>query len=476
MAEWQHLTLGHRLKLTAHPELNVVRVSTGTKSLTGLGMLLDPNHPTAGNRDILEVLLERFENIDQLLNATSSLGGRWAIIATDKHDQYLFHDAFGLRQVFYTVPGIVGGMYAMSEPAAGAAMLNLPRDDEARSFIGSSEFRKAPEYKWPMASSPFRGIKRLLPNHYLNLRSGDCRRFWPDKKIVGITLDEGVEKVAGLLTGLLRAAAQRYELAVAVTCGIDSRVVLAACKEIKDQVSFMTLRQWHMDDESPDITVPGALLARLGLNHEIVKSPVTTTPEFGRIFKSSAFLAHEHYGPDAEAVLEHYQRSKVAVTGSGGEVGRCAFRSELPWFDSKRITADYLSRIEIGSRNAFAKNHFKMWLKDVGTAHGINRLDLFEWEQGCGSWLATTQLEFDMAWKDIFTPFNCRDLLVAMLAVPARYRKGPDFPLFERLIQKMWPELHLAPINPHKRRSIVGQFIHETQLIGRHILHHLRYR
>ena len=476
MEGWQHVTIGHGLKLTAHPELNVVQVRKGARSLTGLGMLLDPNHPNAGDRDILEGLLEQFESLDQLMVATSSLGGRWAIIATDGHDQRLFHDAFGLRQVFYTVPEIAGRPYAMSEAAAGAVLLDLPMDGEARTFMNSAEFRREPEYKWPAASSPFQGIQRLLPNHYLDLRSGDCRRFWPNRRIHSIGIEEGVEKIAGLLTGMLRAAVQRFELAVAVTCGIDSRVVLAACKDIKDRVSFVTVRQWRMDDESPDITVPGTLLARLGLGHDVIHAPVTTTPEFIRIFKSSTFLAHDHYGPDVEAVLGHYQRSKVAVTGSGGEVGRRAFRADLRWFDHKRVTPDYLSRIEIGSRNSFALKHFDMWLTDVGSTHGINKLDLFEWEQGCGSWLATTQLEFDMAWKDIFTPFNCRDLVVAMLAVPVRYRKGPDFPLFQRLIQEMWPEVQDAPINPHKRRSVISQLLYETQLVGRHVLQHIRYR
>jgi hypothetical protein len=101
---------------------------------------------------------------------------------------------------------------------------------------------------------------------------------------------------------------------------------------------------------------------------------------------------------------------------------------------------------------------------------------LFEWEHGCGSWLAATQLEFDMAWKDIFTPFNCRDIAVAMLSVPTQYRKGPDYPLFRRLIQKLWAEVLEAPINPHKKRSAVSQSLHELQLMARHVLQHFRHR
>ena len=474
--DWQHLTLGPRLKLTAHPELSVTQASSGTKSVVALGFLLDPTHPDAGDQEILDGLLERFGSLEQLLQATSPLGGRWAIIATLKHQQYLFTDALGLRQVFYTTPELVGDLYMMSEPAAGAAMLGLPVDHDARAYMDSAEFRTNPEYLWPAASSPFRGISRLLPNHYLDLGNGSCQRFWPERRLSKITLEDGAEKVAGLLTGLLRAAANRFDLAIAVTSGIDSRVVLAACKEIKDEVSFMTLRQWHMADDSPDITVPQTLLAQLEMKHDVILSQAPMTPEFGLIFKSNVYKAHEHYGPDAEAILGYFQRGKVTVTGSGGEVGRCPFRQELPFFDRKRVTAAFLSRIEIGTRNEFAISHFTNWLNDVNPNHGINTLDLFEWEQGCGSWLPATQQEFDIAWKEIFTPFNCRDLVIAMLSVPVKYRKGPDYILFNRVIQKMWLEVLDAPINPHRKRYILSQYFHETKLLMKHVLQTFRYR
>jgi hypothetical protein len=140
------------------------------------------------------------------------------------------------------------------------------------------------------------------------------------------------------------------------------------------------------------------------------------------------------------------------------------------------VTAAFLSRIEIGTRNEFAISHFKNWLNDVNPNHGINTLDLFEWEQGCGSWLPATQQEFDIAWKEIFTPFNCRDLVIAMLSVPVKYRKGPNFTLFRCLIQKLWKEVLDTPINPHKKRSTAGQYFHETKLFMKHVLQTIRYR
>ena len=476
LEDWTQVVVGPRLKLTAHPALNVIQVTTGTKSLTLLGFLLDPYVSGDNDRQILTRLLDRFESLDALITATGPLGGRWAIVAVDGDEEHLFNDALGLRQVFHTLPGAVGEVFAMSEAGLGAAMLDLPIDDAAQAYMDSETFRADREYKWPMAASAFYGIRRLVPNHSLDLRRGVARRFWPTQALPALALEEGVKRAGRALHGLVQAAANRFDLAVAITSGIDSRVVFAACKDIADSVSFVTVRQWNMSDKSPDITIPAVLLAKLGLKHEVILAPVTTTPEFGRIFKSNVYLAHDYYGPDAEAILGHFGRKKVVVTGSGGEVARCQGRQQLPFFDRKRVTPAYLSRCEMHGRNEYSECYFKEWLQDVGVVDGIDRLDLFEWEQGCGSWLATTQLEFDIAWKDIFTPFNSRELLTVMLSVPSRYRKGQKPAFFMRVVEHLWPETMHAPINPHKQPSLLGRYLNGSEQLLRQAAHFIRYR
>ena len=65
-----------------------------------------------------------------------------------------------------------------------------------------------------------------------------------------------------------------------------------------------------------------------------------------------------------------------------------------------------------------------------------------EWESDYRNWLAMTQLEFDIAWRETFTPYNCREVFATTLGVDERwYRKAPDYVLFRRAIRKAWPEL-----------------------------------
>jgi len=61
-----------------------------------------------------------------------------------------------------------------------------------------------------------------------------------------------------------------------------------------------------------------------------------------------------------------------------------------------------------------------------------------------------TQMQFDIAWREIFTPYNCRDVLQAFLSVEECVRIGPHYLLYKNIISRSWPELLDQPINPHK--------------------------
>lgn len=107
----------------------------------------------------------------------------------------------------------------------------------------------------------------------------------------------------------------------------------------------------------------------------------------------------------------------------GGLLGQ-RYRISLEKSDSMRSITS-----AIYGKNQFAIKHFENWLLGLGGIYNFDVLDLFEWEQGHGTWLAMCQLEFDIAWKDIFTPFNCRSLLITMLSVKEKYRMPPKYEL-----------------------------------------------
>ncbi|MBI3899634.1 MAG: hypothetical protein HY308_15255 [Gammaproteobacteria bacterium] len=460
LPEWSRYHLTGGLWLMTHPTLPVAQVYEGTRSISLIGFIVDPAEPDADDVHILARLIRGCYSIRELTRRTAGLGGRWLLIAACDDGLFLFHDALGLRQAFYTESGSdVDGIWVVSQPGLAIDLLKLPLNESALHFLDSYEFRSHPEYRWPGASTPVKGLRHLLPNHYLNLHSGTVRRYWPEAELAEITADEAVERGSALLAGGMRAVAARFELVLSITAGGDSRLVLAAACAIKDRIRCATVRQARMADANADLVVPTRLLAKLGVRHDVVRANASMSPEFSWLFKRSNFLAHDIYGADAEAILAQFGREKVTVTGSGAEVGRCSFRSELPLLRASHIRAEYLAQCQRMGQHPYAVRCFEEWMEDARDRGNVPLLDLFEWEQGHGNWLAMTQLEFDIAWRDIYTPFNCRSLLALFLSVDERFRRRPDYALFKRMTKTLWPEVLSEPINPEGDRRKLRRWV-----------------
>jgi len=457
---WGRFNVTESLKLMAHPELTVDQVTDGCKSITLIGFILDPDHPQRDNTGVIQSLLSESSTVDQLISATARFGGRWVLIANDGTDSVLFNDALGLRQVYYTVPDYQEGLWVMSQPGILAWLKKLHIDDAALKFIDAHEIRKQAEYRWPGAATAFSEIKHLLPNHSINLSTSTRSRYWPQEPNKVRGLSEGVNEATAILQGLMAAATNRFDLTLGMTAGYDSRIVLAASRHVIDKISAITVRQGRMPDTHPDLVIAERLLGKLDIPYKVIKALPYMTATFSQTFKENVFLARDQYGPDAEAILDSYDRKKVAVTGSGAEVGREPFRDNIDRYKGT-YSAKTLAKLQWMGSSPFAVNSFQQWLDEIDKPCKINLIDLFCWEQSHGNWLAGVQMEFDIAWRDIFTPFNCRELLVCLMSVDKRYKKASDDKLYSMLIERMWPELMNEPINPamgsnhHDSRSIL---------------------
>lgn len=455
LAGWQRIQLGDSLFLTAHPGLNVCVARSSGKYIVLIGFILDPFNPKADDVEILNGLIGEMTDIDALIRSTYKYGGRWVIVADDGTETRLFNDASGLRQACFTIGSSLKERWCTSQPGLIAKILGLAMDSVALDFVNSYAFRDDREYRWPGYSSPYREVRHMLPNHCLDLKSWKCYRYWPDKPLSPISLEQAERKVADALRGLMLSASERFDLALSLTSGLDSRLVLAASREITEKLSYITVRQLDKPDDHPEVMVPSAMLSALGLEHRVIKSSLLRNQDFLTAFYESVPFAHDIYAPDAQAIYERYRRSKVAVTGSVCEIARCSFREMAKRFKGKELGPVELSALQSLGTESFALECFKDWISGLGNIYNIHFLDMFEWEQGHGNWLAMCQLEFDTAWKDIFTPFNSRQLIVDMLSVDEKFRRPPDYLFYRKMIERLWPKLLDYPINPHKKKGIL---------------------
>jgi len=406
LCHWKKTVLNNNLKLATHPDLDVTVTSAEEKSLVLLGTILDTADPEAGNAEVLNSLLDQFRDFDALLTATATCGGRWIIIAMQGEQSILFHDALGLRQVCYSDTTRMDDLWIMSQPGLVADLFKLGISTDAQAYIDSDEFRSNPEYRWPCAGTAFREIKQLMPNHYLDLVSGDNHRYWPCAPLKETSLADGLDILSRLLPALVTATAMRFDAVLGITAGLDSRLVLAAGKDVSGSISGVSVRQNRMKENHQDITIPARLLGKLGLQHSVLETKPQMTPEFAEAFRENVFMAHDHYGPDAEAILEHYAHQKTAITGSGAEVGKCCYGEVFRNAGPGEVTGEMLSRLVNMGDSEYSTGHFNDWLSGLGHIHNIKVADLFQWEHAHGNWLAMTQLEFNFAWREIM---GCSD-------------------------------------------------------------------
>ena len=448
--------LGGGWRLTHHRDLQVLQCREGRRTLTLIGHLLDPYQPQADDRLLLETLIRKDVPLDQLPAATAHLGGRWALFGDDGDQALVWTDPAAQRPVYYhrhpehaTQDGGPIRTSLAGEPGLLARHLGLTVDPVAADYAegrGDSDV----EVHWlPGDRTLYTDVRTLLPNHWLDLRSGRCRRWWPQAPIPRLDWDSVLQRCEVLLRGQLEAIQRRWPLALPMTAGWDSRLMLALCRPIASEVHAYTLAYPPQGRRANDVRVPARLLASLGLAHQIVRCPDSVDEGFKALMRRHQPTPARGCCADAQALWRLLPQDRMSLSGDVAEVVKAHFRR--PDLRDETLTAaDLADLIRIG-RHPFALEALQDWLAGARPSP-VPLLDLFCWEQMAGRWQAKLRADMDLV-QDGIAPLNHRELLVTMLAAAESRRRAPQVELFEALILRMWPQALTEPVNPPERQS-----------------------
>jgi hypothetical protein len=430
--------------------LEVYHAVRKNKSITLLGYILDPDDAQASNADIIKKLLDNISIANTFFEFTNDFGGRWILIVNDGENIILFNDAAGLRQVFYTSSGLSKGFWCASQPGLLAEVHNFSIDEQSYEFMNTYEYKNITQHWWPGDTSPYKEIKHLLPNHFLNLRTRSAFRYWPTTALKDISLAEGVVKSSYILRGLIHSAHCRFDLALPLTAGWDSRLILAASREIAYEIFYFTSVYGNATAQSQDVRVPVKLCSKLRLAHDVVRHPESVNEEFKKIYRRNVSTAHDIYCAYTQAIYDKYPVNMVCMKGDVSEVTKSYFR--LPEPNRQEITGRDLALLSRMGKLDFATKAFDKWLFNL-EPYNMHVLDLYCWEQDVGNCVAMIQAECDIV-HESFSPLNCRTLLTTMLSVREKYRRNPDYQLYERLIKNLWAETLKIPVNPPEKWGV----------------------
>jgi hypothetical protein len=463
LSHWQHTDVGSS-HLYAHPDVQLSTVtSTDTKVVVVLvGYVIDPTHPERSNANILTTIASLAVSVREVTDYLCSLSGRFVLFLRIANDTLVFHDPCGLRTVYYTRHK--GEVFIGSQPYIFKEVIPLKEGERFSSYVKSSYVSTNIEHFIPSGISLFEEVKHLVPNHYLCCSTFSQIRYWPRTVLSTKPVDEVVAGASDLLVRLMIAANNRFKLALPLTAGWDSRMLLCASKGISTDIYFYTLQYRDLHRHSMDIDIPAKLLCSLGLHHNLIDcSHKTISEEFAEIYRQNAPLAHlNDWGDIAFGMFDAYPQDRVAIKGNCSEIARCfyyKYGAHRPIESPDQIVALVNGWDEL----PFIREQVANWYhstNQVATLTKIDILDLFYWEHRMGSWQAMSQLEWDVV-QEAYTPFNNRRLLELMLSIPTEWRKAAEYKLYKLMFNALWPEVMTQPVNP---ATIKGQF---TNILAR---------
>jgi hypothetical protein len=444
---WSSLPLPNDIILSIHEDLHVFSASSAGVTVTLIGVALDPLNPERAEADIVRSLLENGSSIRELINSSRPLAGRWIIICQNHEATYLFTDPCGFRQVFYFSDGHRFWCGSQPEIINANCTLDLNTNDKLQQFLLSPKLSRT-ESAWVGSQTLYKDCFHLLPNHYLDVNNLEPIRFFPNVTMPLKPASSIIESASSILRGTIEAITKRQNVLMALTAGWDTRVLLAASREVSANIQYFVDRHGVLPEDHPDVWVPGLLAEKLGINL-VVKNSVDELPGWF-VTAISRNVTGARILPKSRMIYDKFigDENRLNINGNASEICRNYFDKYCK-IDPKNVTAPDLVGMLGYDGLPFVREEIHKWRSNLNPyqVNDVNVLDMLHWEQRIGNWGAQYPAEQDIAIEEV-SPFNCRLLIETLLSSPRHLRAAPDYPLYTALIQKMWPEALSVPINP----------------------------
>jgi len=469
---WKSLQVENGLYLASHPDLTVCSSTYKSNTIILLGYILDPYNPYWSDEDIITNIVQKSKSVEDIPDHIYQYCGRFVLIVSIDGEIRIFHDPGGLRQIYYYIDS-ENRCWLASQPTILANHLDLSIDQPILAdFKRTHLFSRTADYWFPGTITLYTDIKRLSPNHYFDMRHRTAIRYWPRKPILRLSMSKCIDECSRLLKGIIFSAHSRFKLCFGISSGLDSRLLLAASKEVATEIQFFTQKTLESDDEDPDIAIPRRLMEKLGLKHKIVPNSEDLPPDFETMLTRNIMAAKKFKGINVYSIKSHLMKDEddfMVVFGNLSEISK-RDRFRYPGVPKIFLTDKLITEMACMTGSKIAIREFKNWLDTVKklTKYNINVLDLMHWEHRVGSWAAMSFSEYDIAF-DTVCPYNCRGYITTMLGVPFRYRTMPDYVLHKAIIRNLWPDVlqeEILTVNREKVkwRKIGLDYLYRTNL------------
>lgn len=450
LKNWNKLKIGEHI-VYMHNSLNYSSSENNANKIIIIGDVFDYRFPYKTNQNISDELNENSRSIESAITLTYSLSGTFLVLYFNFKDNLfqLFGD-FAMQRELYYLSNSDNMLVLGSSPniIQEVVSINQSNTKDEESFFNSSAFNKRKAYI--LNETNFEGLLRLKPNHYLNVNKNKIIRYFPNKKNKKDTLENAAKKAANMLQNYILAAHKRYPMLIPISAGWDSRVFLAASKNIRKEVRYYVLQTQNKSTEHYEIKIPKVLMELLNLPFEIIDySKKIDTNEHDIIKKSMWYSDLEHF----EYIINYFYKNypnHITLNGNISEVARLEFDEVY------NLTPKKISFIQKYPFLDYALKRYTKWHqqnKELFSKYEFRTLDMLYWEENCANWVAKTKSEFRVFGIEVFSPFNSRELMMTLMSVDKKYRRKQNPILYKKIIEELWPEVLQVPVNSGMKKK-----------------------
>ena len=433
-----------------HKNLKANRFEYESNALVVLGDIFDSFNPDYSIDEIGEELIKCL-TFDELLQHLDKLTGRFVLFVKINEAYYVLSDFFCQRQVYYWL--INGKVYASSSPKLilDSLHLKVEMDAEKRTLNTSNYFLKIHEH-WLLGETDWDSrLKKLLPNHYLNISQKVIKRIpvfvskTEDKKRVQ-------EEALTILKNSIEAYSKRYALLLGLTSGYDSRLLLATSYSLRHIIKYFTFSR-NDTYVKRDVAIAKRLAKKYSLNYQEIETE-DLSQDFITEFESQFIIPRLL---DKTKNIQWFKNQKLqntaVVSGNGGALIRSIY-NDNSFTNGLSIckTIEYEpSEININALNS--------WLKSVKEYSAENKLlisDLFYLEIRLGKWGSKMVHEMDISDVEEFSPYNNRYLMYSLLL---NYNQEERKTITLNLLEQSLEGVTTIPFNPKTWKDTIKKII-----------------
>ena len=417
-------------------------LSVNVEDVRGLcvGLMTDPSSGTSGSR-ALEIAARKYAADGDFARAVEGLCGRFLIILERAGSLTVAGDAACTLPVFYATA--CNGLILASDPGQVAEAVGASVDPVLKSFCSTTIGGLGINH-WPGDLTEFEGVRTLTSNVAIQWKKGTLSifRLYPRESRNECSVEEAVEECSQILARTAKTiASQDRPVVCYLSGGLDSRLTLAALRDVIDAVTFVTFG--GRGNANRDLASVKQLARDLRLRHVEVERDYDLT----------------------SLKLD----SPIILRSSVSEVGRRFFRKRFrippdfgfePWM----LTPIYKRVFPRGRWRGYLDQVFRAWthrvLYDDVSAKGFDGFDFAYWEHRVPTWQSGVLRSLESYSASPISLFANRSLLHQLLRSPDPSRDGDA--LQRGIVQTLWPRALDSPIVPNFGRKAAIREVSEA--------------